>query len=167
MSAPCPFQTLGLLVEWPIDEPALHRARMVAAAKHHPDRARDGSERVACEARMALVNRAASTLLDPVSAAAAVLAALAPTNNEAALPTDELMELLERHEWLEAQRSGDASARADAEVWLRAAHADAQHQFAQAIRAGQQNGDWNPAAIGLARLRALQRLTREDAPRAN
>ena len=101
MSEACPFATLGLAPSWPVDAATVHRARLGAAARFHPDRARDAVERADFEVLMGSANRAAEQLLDPVLAAGAVLRAAGLDATELPLPPMELVELLERREWFE------------------------------------------------------------------
>lgn len=155
----CPFGILGLAPAWPVDAAAVHRARLGAAARCHPDRARDAVERADFEARMGSANRAAEQLLDPVTAAGAVLRAAGVDAIEAPLPPTELMELLERREWYEERIGGSMAAQAEARAWAASERAALVAGFGAALVAGRASGEWTEARRTIARLRALARMT--------
>jgi len=159
MSDSCPFAILGLVPSWPVEPSAVHRARLSAAARFHPDRAVDAIEREAFQQRMAAANQAAGNLLDPVLAAGAVLRAAGVDAGELALPPMELAELLERREWYDERLAGDAASRAEAEAWHVAERGRLIAEFALALGQGRSTPDWNEARRGIARLRALSRMT--------
>lgn len=159
MSDVCPFAVLGLAPSWPVDAAAVHRARLGAAARCHPDRARDAVERADFEARMGSANRAAEQVLDPVTAAGAVLRAAGVDATEAPLPPTELMELLERREWYEERIRGSPEARAEALAWASSERAALVAGFGTALVAGRASGEWTEARRTIARLRALARMT--------
>jgi DnaJ-domain-containing protein 1 len=161
MSDACPFAILGLAPSWPVDAAAVHRARLGAAARCHPDRARDAVERADFEARMGSANRAAEHLLDPVMAAGAMLRASGADATELPLPPMELAELLERREWFDELRHGDAQAQARARVWSAGERAALVVAFGAALELGRSTGAWTEARRGIARLRALARMTDE------
>lgn len=159
MSEACPFAILGIEATWPVDPAAVHRARLAAAARFHPDRARDAVERSDFEQRMGSANRAAALLLDPVGAAAAVLRSFGADATELPLPAIELMELLERREWFDERRQGDPAAQAEARAWSAAERAALVAAFGSALDEGRSTGAWTEARRGIARLRALARMT--------
>ncbi|MBM4115677.1 MAG: hypothetical protein FJ252_07360 [Phycisphaerae bacterium] len=159
MSDACPFRILGLAPSWPVDPAAVHRARLGAAARCHPDRARDAVERADFEARMGTANRSAEQLLDPVTAAGAVLRAAGVDATEAPLPPTELMELLERREWYEERIGGSTAAQAQARAWAVGERASMVTGFGAAMAAGHATGNWTEARRMIARLRALGRMT--------
>ncbi|MBM4111078.1 MAG: hypothetical protein FJ254_06970 [Phycisphaerae bacterium] len=159
MSEACPFAMLGLEPSWPVVAATVQRARLSAAARFHPDRARDAVERAAFDERMGLANRAAEQLLDPVLAASAVLRANGVDATEEALPPMELVELLERREWFEEQIGGGSAAEADARAWTVSERASLVSRFGDALTEGRATGVWIEARRTISRLRALARMT--------
>jgi DnaJ-domain-containing protein 1 len=165
MSDACPFAILGLAPSWPVDAATVHRARLGAAARFHPDRARDAVERAAFEARMGSANQAAEHLLDPVMAAGAMLRAAGADPTELPLPPMELMELLERREWFEGCIASSPAAQAEAHAWAASERASLIAGFGTAMAAGHATGAWTEARRIVARLRALARMTDADSVR--
>ena len=108
---------------------------------------------------MAAVNEAAGRLLDPVSAAGALLAALGVDASELPLPPHELAELLERREWIEERHGGHDAARAEVLAWITAERNALVSAFGAAVERGRTNGEWDEARRGIARLRAHARVT--------
>ena len=159
MSEACPFATLGLAPSWPVDAATVHRARLGAAARFHPDRARDAVERADFEVLMGSANRAAEQLLDPVLAAGAVLRAAGLDATELPLPPMELAELLERREWFEERISGDPAAQAEARAWAASERESLVARFGTALAEGRASGAWSEPRRTIARLRALVRMT--------
>ncbi|MEY4182808.1 MAG: hypothetical protein RLZZ217_1434 [Planctomycetota bacterium] len=159
MSEACPFTMLGIVPAWPVPAADVHRARLAAAARLHPDRARDAAEREALERRMAAMNESADRLLDPVRAAGALLAALGAPSTELPLPPMELAELLERREWIEERHGGHDAARAEVLAWITAERNALVSAFGAAVERGRTNGEWDEARRGIARLRAHARVT--------
>lgn len=159
MSEACPFATLGLAPSWPVDPATVHRARLGAAARFHPDRARDAVERADFEVLMGSANRAAEQLLDPVLAAGAVLRAAGLDATELPLPPMELVELLERREWFEERIAGDPAAQAEARAWAASERESLVARFGTALAEGRASGAWSEPRRTIARLRALVRMT--------
>jgi DnaJ-domain-containing protein 1 len=159
MSEACPFATLGLAPSWPVDAATVHRARLGAAARFHPDRARDAVERADFEVLMGSANRAAEQLLDPVLAAGAVLRAAGLDATELPLPPMELAELLERREWFEERIAGDPAAQAEARAWAASERESLVARFGTALAEGRASGAWSEPRRTIARLRALVRMT--------
>lgn len=159
MSEACPFATLGLAPSWPVDPATVHRARLGAAARFHPDRARDAVERADFEVLMGSANRAAEQLLDPVLAAGAVLRAAGLDATELPLPPMELAELLERREWFEERIAGDPAAQAEARAWAASERESLVARFGTALAEGRASGAWSEPRRTIARLRALVRMT--------
>ena len=159
MSEACPFATLGLAPSWPVDAATVHRARLGAAARFHPDRARDAVERADFEVLMGSANRAAEQLLDPVLAAGAVLRAAGLDATELPLPPMELVELLERREWFEERIAGDPAAQAEARAWAASERESLVARFGSALAEGRASGAWSEPRRTIARLRALVRMT--------
>jgi DnaJ-domain-containing protein 1 len=159
MSEACPFATLGLAPSWPVDAATVHRARLGAAARFHPDRARDAVERADFEVLMGSANRAAEQLLDPVLAAGAVLRAAGLDATELPLPPMELVELLERREWFEERIAGDPAAQAEARAWAASERESLVARFGTALAEGRASGAWSEPRRTIARLRALVRMT--------
>ena len=159
MSDACPFAILGLAPSWPVDAATVHRARLMAAARFHPDRAADPVQRADFEARMGSVNRAAEHLLDPVLAAGAVLRAAGADASELPLPPMELVELLERREWFDERIRGDAAAQAEARSWAAGERAALVSGFSTALDQARSSGAWSEARRVIARMRALARMT--------
>lgn len=159
MSDACPFAILGLAPSWPVDAATVHRARLMAAARFHPDRATDPVQRADFEARMGSVNRAAEHVLDPVAAAGAVLRAAGADASELPLPPMELAELLERREWFDERIHGDTAAQAEARSWAAGQRAALVSGFSTALDQGRSSGEWSEARRVIARMRALARMT--------
>ena len=159
MSEACPFLTLGLAPSWPVDAATVHRARLGAAARFHPDRARDAIERADFEVRMGSANQAAERLLDPVLAAGAVLRAAGLDATELPLPPMELAELLERREWFAERIAGDPVAQAEARAWATSERESLVAEFGSALAEGRASGAWSEPRRTIARLRALVRMT--------
>jgi DnaJ-domain-containing protein 1 len=159
MSEASPFATLGLAPSWPVDAATVHRARLGAAARFHPDRARDAVERADFEVLMGSANRAAEQLLDPVLAAGAVLRAAGLDATELPLPPLELAELLERREWFEERIAGDPAAQAEARAWAASERESLVARFGTALAEGRASGAWSEPRRTIARLRALVRMT--------
>ena len=159
MSEACPFATLGLAPSWPVDAATVHRARLGAAARFHPDRARDAVERADFEVLMGSANRAAEQLLDPVLAAGAVLRAAGLDATELPLPPMELVELLERREWFEERIAGDPAAQAEARARAASERESLVARFGTALAEGRASGAWSEPRRTIARLRALVRMT--------
>lgn len=159
MSDACPFAILGLSPSWPVDGAAVHRARLGAAARCHPDRARDAMERAEFDARMGSVNRAAEQLMDPVMAAGAVLRAAGVEATELPLAPTELMELLERREWYAERIGGSEAAQNEARAWAASERASLVASFGAALVEGRSAGSWTEARRVIARLRAHARMT--------
>jgi len=108
---------------------------------------------------MGTANRSAEQLLDPVTAAGAVLRAAGVDATEAPLPPTELMELLERREWYEERIGGSTAAQAQARAWAVGERASMVTGFGAAMAAGHATGNWTEARRMIARLRALGRMT--------
>ncbi|MEM1424660.1 MAG: DnaJ domain-containing protein [Planctomycetota bacterium] len=108
-----PFELLGMSARFDLDAQALQRAWLRRSAKLHPDRAGDDPD---AARRLALVNRAKSTLDDPEARANALLAVLGgPAKDEdKSLPDGYLMEMFEIRE---EHASGDGATRARIERW--------------------------------------------------
>lgn len=165
MSDACPFAILGLAPSWPVDAATVHRARLMAAARFHPDRAADPVQRADFEGRMGSVNRAAERLLDPVLAAGAVLRAAGADASELPLPPMELAELLERREWFDERIHGDTAAQAEARAWAASERESLVARFGTALAEGRASGAWSEPRRTIARLRALVRMTDDGSAR--
>ena len=108
---------------------------------------------------MGTANRSAEQLLDPVTAAGAVLRAASVDATEAPLPPTELMGLLERREWYEERIGGSMAAQDEARAWAASERAMLVAGFGTALVAGRTSGEWTEARRMIARLRALARMT--------
>jgi hypothetical protein len=165
MNDACPFVILGIEPSWPVAVDAVQRSRLSAAARCHPDRARDAHEREQFERRMAAINEAAERLLDPVRAAGALLVALGAEATELPLPPMELAELLERREWIEERAGGDPDAQRAVREWIASERNALVEAFGEAVERGRPGGDWVEARRCIARLRAHARMSERTGAR--
>ncbi|MBS0188023.1 MAG: DnaJ domain-containing protein [Planctomycetes bacterium] len=111
MTAPNPFQHLGLPLRFDLSEADIRRAYLARVAAQHPD---ISSEDEAQEAS-ATLNRARETLLNPETRADALLVALGGPAKDAdkSLPPGFLMEIMQLREEIEgAVASGSPEQRA-------------------------------------------------------
>ena len=106
---PDPFTTLGLPPRYGLDPDELERRVLTLSSELHPDRFIDPLEQADAAERIAAVNHAHRTLLDPATRALALLASQGhATGDDKALPPDLLMEVMEVREALEeATVAGD------------------------------------------------------------
>lgn len=113
---PDAYDTLGIEPRFDVDEAAVQRAWLRAAARCHPDRAADPAEAVR---RTALLNDARAALLDPERRAETLLRRRgAPGTPDNTLPDGFLAEILEVREGLsEAQEAGNEAGLAAFQEW--------------------------------------------------
>lgn len=113
---PDAYDMLGVEPRFDLDEAAVHRAWLRAAARSHPDRASDPATAVR---ETALLNDARAVLLDPERRAEALLRRRGATGTpDNTLPDGFLAEILEVRESLsEAQEAGDEAGLAAFQEW--------------------------------------------------
>ena len=153
-----PFETLGIERRWDVAESVVRDAQRRSAAKWHPDRFRDPADRDTAQRRVAMVNEAAATLLDPLERGRALLEATAPSPRPAEpRPAPMfLAEMLELHEGLSSEDAPTrAAARERARELRQAAESEAAARF-EAVKPGD-GASWLAAASALATLRATVR----------
>ncbi|MFM7808469.1 MAG: iron-sulfur cluster co-chaperone HscB C-terminal domain-containing protein [Planctomycetota bacterium] len=154
-----PFEALGLPRSWRLPSEQIRSAQRRVCAASHPDRFHDPAQRADAQARVALANQAAATLLEPLGCAESLLAALAPQPRPAE-PRPSPMFLAEMIELRERLDAGEAaSVASDLAALEQAAQADAEAGF-ERLLAGD-SGAWNAAAEATGRLRAVLRARGE------
>jgi DnaJ-domain-containing protein 1 len=154
-----PFEALGLPRSWRLPAEQIRSAQRRVCAASHPDRFHDPAQRADAQARVALANQAAATLLDPLGCAESLLEALAPRPRPADPRPNPLFlaEMIELRERLDAGES--ASVAADLSALEQAAQSDAQAGF-ERLLAGDSSA-WIGAAEATGRLRAVLRARGE------
>jgi len=156
-----PYALIGLPHAWTVTDAQVRAAQVRSLARCHPDRHPEGAAREAAMRTSARINEAVAALASAELRAEAFVRAGGGDGPIPQLPPDELMEWLERREWIdERQREGDAGREAIAQ-WRR----EALDGILDAIRvvtcddAGlpRSDADWGVARLCIARLRALRR----------
>lgn len=152
-----PFAILGLTRNFVIDAHTVIAAQTSALLRCHPDRQPDGIARELAIGKSARVNAAAATLIDPLLRAEALITLEDPHGKAVPLGVQQLLELLERRESIEA--SHDAVKALEFDQWLQDEQRSALDRFAAACAGPQMN--WITARAVAAYLRALMRLLNE------
>ncbi len=155
-----PHAILGLPLAWTVTDAQVRAAQVRALARCHPDRHPEGAAREAAMRMSARINEAVAALATPDARAEAFVRA----GGVAAipqLPPEELMEWLERREWIEERRQeGGAGLDAIAQ-WQRATLNEILESIRSAICDAEglprRDADWDAGRLGIARLRALRR----------
>lgn len=164
-----PYALLGLERSWTVTDAQVRSAQVRALARCHPDRHPEGASRNAAMRMSARINEAVAALASAEGRAEVFVRVGGGDAPIPQLPTDELMEWMERREWIDERRhEGPAGAIAisqwrSAEVGavleaIRAATCDAAGHPAHAA-------DWGAARLCIARLRALRRACGGEAMR--
>lgn len=155
-----PFAILGLARCFAVNLQDVIKAQTTAVLRCHPDRQLDGIARELAIGKSAKINAAAATLADPLLRAEALIALEDPHGKAVPLGAQQLMELLERRESIEA--SHDLVVVQQFDQWLQGEQRDTLDRLA-AVCAGP-TIHWIAARSAAAYLRALMRLA-DDADR--
>ena len=139
----------------------VRRAQVRMLAMCHPDRHPEGPAREAAMRASARVNEAVAALASEELRAEAFVRAAGGGDAVPALPQAELMEWLERREWIEEQQAAGDGGRGEIVQWRRTALSGIVHEIRTAAcdEAGmpRPDADWAAARLAVARLRALRR----------
>lgn len=164
-----PFELLGLSRAWTLTDAQVRSAQVRALARCHPDRHPEGAAREAAMRMSARINEAVAALASTELRAEAFVRTCGGHAPIPQLPPEELMEWMERREWIdERQREGAAGLAAIAD-WRRAGV----HEILDSIRSAtcgadglpRPDADWSAARLNIARLRALRRACGGEAMR--
>lgn len=156
-----PYALLGVARSWSLTDAQVRSAQVRALARCHPDRHPEGAARDAAMRMSARINEAVASLASPELRAEAFVRVGGGGGAIPQLPPDELMEWMERREWIVERRQEGASGLAAIAAWRRTALEDvlAQIRGATCDDAGlpRADADWGGARLSIARLRALRR----------
>lgn len=152
-----PFAILGLTRCFAVNLQDVITAQTTAVLRCHPDRQPDGIARELAIGKSAKINAAGATLADPLLRAEALIALEDPHGRAVPLGAKQLMELLERREFIEDGH--DAAAVCEFDQWLRNERRGALDRLAAACAVPTIN--WIDARSVAAYLRALMRLAHE------
>lgn len=156
-----PYALIGLERSWHLTDAQVRSAQVRALARCHPDRHPEGAAREAAMRMSARINEAVASLASAELRAEVLVRVGGGDGPIPQLPQDELMEWMERREWIEErQQEGSRGIAAIAE-WRRGALTEILDSIRVATcdDAGipRPNADWGEARLGIARLRALRR----------
>lgn len=155
-----PYALLGLPHAWSVTDAQVRSAQVRALARCHPDRHPEGSAREAAMRMSARINEAVAALASNEQRAEAFVR-IGGDGPIPQLPPDELMEWMERREWIEERQQEGAEGLAAIAHWRRGALTE----ILDAIRTAtcddaglpRCDADWAAARLCIARLRALRR----------
>ncbi len=158
-----PYAVIGLSRTWAVTDAQVRSEQVRALARCHPDRHPEGAAREAAMRMSARINEAVAALASAELRAEAFVRAAEGGRKIPQLPPDELMEWMERREWIEERRQEGAEGLAAISEWRRVALAE----ILESIRAStcdesglpRPDADWGAAHLCIARLRALRRAS--------
>ena len=156
-----PYALLGLPRAWTLSDAQVRSAQVRALARCHPDRHPEGAVREAAMRLSARINEAVAALASAELRAEVFVRVGGGDGPIPQLPPDELMEWMERREWIDERRREGASGLAAIAEWRRATL----EEILDAIRRAacddsglpRADADWGAARLSIARLRALKR----------
>lgn len=156
-----PYALLGLPRNWAVTDSQVRAAQVRALARCHPDRHPEGAARDAAMRMSARINEAVAALASAEGRAEALVRTGGADGPIPQLPTDELMEWMERREWIDERRQEGTAGLAAIAEWRRACLQETLESISGAIcdASGslRADADWALARLGIARLRALRR----------
>lgn len=164
-----PHGLLGLDRSWVITDTQVRSAQVRALARCHPDRHPEGAARDAAMRMSARINEAVAALASAELRAEAFVRTCGGDAPIPQLPQDELMEWMERREWIEERRQEGAPGLAAVAEWRRGTLTE----ILESIRIAtcddtglpRHDADWSAALLCIARLRALRRACGGEAMR--
>lgn len=156
-----PFALIGLPRSWALTDAQVRSAQVRALARCHPDRHPEGAAREAAMRMSARINEAVALLASAELRAEAFVRVGSGDQPIPQLPPDELMEWMERREWIEERHQEGAEGLAAISEWRQGILSE----ILESIRAAscddagtpRPDADWGEARVCIARLRALRR----------
>jgi curved DNA-binding protein CbpA len=168
-SAGDPYELLGLPRSWAITDTQVRSAQVRALSLCHPDRHPEGPSRDAAMRMSARINEAVAVLASPELRAESFVRSCGGDGPIPQLPPDELMEWIERREWIEERRQEGAEGLSAISQWRHGTVLEILDSIRTAAcdesgmpRSG---ADWIAARLCIARLRALRRACGGEAMR--
>ena len=156
-----PYALLGLPHAWSVTDAQVRSAQVRALARCHPDRHPEGSAREAAMRMSARINEAVAALASAEQRAEAFVRIGGGERPIPQLPPEELMEWMERREWIEGRQQEGAEGLGSIAQWRQGALAEILDSIRTATcdDAGlpRSDADWAAARLCIARLRALRR----------
>ena len=156
-----PYARVGLERSWHLTDVQVRSAQVRALARCHPDRHPEGAARETAMRMSARINEAVASLASAELRAEAFVRVGGGDGPMPQLPPEELMEWMERREWIQERRQEGAGGLAAIAEWRQGALS----QILDSIRVAtcddagtpRPDADWGAARLCIARLRALRR----------